>query len=40
MAGQQEVNDNRVRDVLQPIGAPSTLALYPFAGSVSIFSAT
>ncbi len=40
MAEQQEGNDNQVRDVLQPIGAPSTLTLYALAGSVFIFPAT
>ena len=40
MAKQQKVNDNRVRYVLQLIGAHSTLALYAFAGSAFIFSTT
>jgi hypothetical protein len=36
---EQQVNENQVRAVLQPIAAPSILGLYAFAGSTFIVSA-
>ncbi len=36
---EQQVNENQVRTVLQPIAAPSILVLYAFAGSTFIVSA-
>lgn len=36
---EQQVNENQVRTVLQPIAAPSILGLYAFTGSTFIVSA-
>jgi len=36
---EQQVNENQVQAVLQPIAAPSILGLYTFAGSTFIVSA-